>query len=34
MGTRLGTRFAHRAEALGGVVLIAIGARILYEHLS
>ena len=34
MGTRLGTRFAHRAEALGGIVLIALGARILYEHLA
>ena len=34
MGARLGTRFAHRAEAFGGIVLIAIGARILWEHLS
>ena len=34
LGARLGTRLAHRAEFVGGVVLIAIGARILIEHLS
>ncbi len=34
MGARLGTRLAHRAEFVGGVVLVAIGARILIEHLS
>jgi len=34
MGARLGTRFAHRAELFGGVVLIAIGAKILWEHLA
>ena len=34
MGTRLGTRLAHRAELIGGLVLIAIGANILYEHLT
>ena len=34
MGARLGSRFAHRAEALGGIVLIAIGAKILWEHLA
>ena len=34
MGARLGTRFAHRAEIFGGIVLIAIGAKILWEHLS
>jgi manganese efflux pump family protein len=33
MGARLGIRFAHRAEALGGIVLIGLGARILWEHL-
>ena len=34
MGARLGERLAHRAEFVGGVVLIAIGVRILIEHLS
>jgi manganese efflux pump family protein len=34
LGSRLGTAFAHRAELAGGVVLIAIGAKILAEHLS
>ena len=34
MGARLGTRFAHRAEVFGGVVLIAIGTKILWEHLA
>jgi putative Mn2+ efflux pump MntP len=34
MGARLGTRLAHRAELVGGVVLVAIGANILYEHLT
>jgi manganese efflux pump family protein len=34
LGSTLGTRFAHRAELVGGVVLIAIGARILAEHLA
>ena len=34
MGARLGTKLAHRAEFVGGVVLVAIGARILIEHLS
>ena len=33
-GARLGTRLAHRAEFVGGVVLVAIGAQILIEHLS
>jgi putative Mn2+ efflux pump MntP len=33
-GARLGSRLAHRAEFVGGVVLVAIGARILLEHLS
>ena len=33
-GTRLGSRFAHRAELAGGLILVAIGARILVEHLS
>jgi manganese efflux pump family protein len=34
LGARLGTAFAHRAEFVGGAVLIAIGAKILIEHLS
>ena len=34
MGARLGSRFAHRAELAGGIVLVAIGARILWEHLQ
>jgi putative Mn2+ efflux pump MntP len=34
MGVKLGTRFAHRAEFAGGAILIAIGAKILIEHLS
>jgi putative Mn2+ efflux pump MntP len=32
-GARLGMRLAHRAEFVGGLVLIAIGAQILAEHL-
>jgi putative Mn2+ efflux pump MntP len=34
LGARLGSAFAHRAEFLGGVVLIAIGTSILIQHLS
>ena len=34
LGARLGSRLAHRAELVGGVVLVAIGAKILIEHLS
>jgi putative Mn2+ efflux pump MntP len=34
MGARLGSRLAHRAEFVGGLVLVAIGANILYQHLS
>lgn len=33
-GSRLGERVAHRAELLGGVVLVLIGCKILAEHLS
>jgi manganese efflux pump family protein len=33
LGARLGARFAHRAEFAGGAILIALGARILIEHL-
>jgi putative Mn2+ efflux pump MntP len=34
LGARLGIAFAHRAELLGGLVLIAIGTNILVQHLS
>ena len=34
LGARLGTRLAHRAEFVGGVVLIAIGVKVVIEHLS
>jgi putative Mn2+ efflux pump MntP len=34
LGVRLGVRFAHRAEFAGGAILIAIGAKILIDHLS
>lgn len=30
---KIGQRFAHYAEAIGGVVLICLGAKILLEHL-
>jgi putative Mn2+ efflux pump MntP len=33
LGKRLGVVMAKRAEALGGLVLIAIGCKILIEHL-
>jgi putative Mn2+ efflux pump MntP len=34
LGSRLGSAFAHRAEFVGGAILIAIGSKILIEHLS
>ena len=34
LGSRLGERFGRRMEALGGLVLIGIGIRILVSHLS
>jgi putative Mn2+ efflux pump MntP len=34
LGSRLGERVAHRAELVGGVVLILIGTKILVEHLT
>jgi manganese efflux pump family protein len=34
LGAKLGSRFTQRAEFAGGAVLIAIGVRILIEHLS
>jgi putative Mn2+ efflux pump MntP len=33
-GARLGTRLGKRAEVLGGIVLIAIGTRILADHMG
>lgn len=33
-GTKLGKLFAKRAEIFGGLVLIAIGCKILFEHLG
>ena len=33
LGARLGARFGRRAEAVGGVVLIAIGLKILADHM-
>lgn len=33
-GHRLGTRFGHRLEIAGGLILIAIGALILFDHIS
>jgi len=32
LGTQLGTRFGRRMEIVGGVVLIAIGSRLLFSH--
>ncbi|MGQ9524280.1 MAG: manganese efflux pump MntP [Armatimonadota bacterium] len=34
LGSRLGARFGKRIEVVGGLVLIAIGAKILFDHLS
>jgi putative Mn2+ efflux pump MntP len=34
LGSRLGERFGRSMEALGGIVLIGIGLRILVTHLS
>jgi manganese efflux pump family protein len=34
LGRRMGARVAAHAEVFGGVVLIGIGCKILYEHLS
>ncbi len=33
LGTRLGTRFGRRMEVAGGLILLAIGVRILVAHL-
>ena len=34
LGRRIGTLWGKRVEAAGGLILIAIGLRILVEHLS
>ena len=34
LGTNLGSRFGHRMEVVGGVILIFVGARIVFEHLT
>jgi putative Mn2+ efflux pump MntP len=34
VGSRLGARFGTRMEIIGGLVLIAIGVKILVEHLN
>ena len=34
MGRRIGERFGKRMEIVGGAILIAIGVRVLWEHLS
>lgn len=34
LGERLGERFGHRMEVVGGVILIFVGARIVFEHLT
>jgi manganese efflux pump family protein len=33
-GSRIGGRFGHLAEGLGGVVLVGLGVKILVEHLA
>ena len=34
LGNRLGSTLAHRAELVGGLVLVAVGVKILAEHLA
>ena len=34
LGSKLGCRFKNRAELVGGVILVLMGAKILVEHLS
>ena len=34
LGASLGSRFGHRMEVAGGVILIFVGARIVFEHLT
>jgi putative Mn2+ efflux pump MntP len=33
LGSRLGSRLSHRMKALGGIILVGIGFKILIEHL-
>lgn len=33
LGARLGTRFGHRMEVIGGVILVLVGVRIVVDHL-
>jgi len=34
MGSRLGARFGHRMEIVGGLILIFVGAKIVFDHLT
>jgi putative Mn2+ efflux pump MntP len=34
LGAGLGARFGHRMEVVGGVILIFVGVRIVFEHLT
>jgi putative Mn2+ efflux pump MntP len=34
IGNRFGSRYKNRAELFGGLILVAIGLKILIEHLS
>jgi len=34
LGSSLGARFGHKMEIVGGVILIFVGARIVFEHLT
>lgn len=34
LGARLGSRFGHRMEVVGGIILVFVGARIVFEHLT
>ena len=34
IGVKVGAKFRHKAEFLGGLVLIALGLKILIEHLT
>ena len=34
LGSRIGSLWGRRVEALGGIILVAIGAKIVIEHLS
>ena len=34
LGARLGSRFGKRMEVVGGIILVFVGARIVFEHLA